>query len=259
MAVRIVGPENGVLELVFDRPERLNAINVEWIDAMMEGLRVAAAPDVRCVLLRGEGRGFCAGGDVKAMGDAVERGETFGRELPDRLHRMLRVIRELPKPVVAAVHGPCAGAGFSLMLACDLVWAADSARFTLAYLALGTSPDGGSTWFLPRHVGMKVAMELFLDPTPLSAQRVAELGLVNRIVPADRLLGDARSFAAALALGPTSAIARPKQELLASATNSLEQQLELESQLFAESTATKDFPEGVRAFIGKRQPAFSGE
>ncbi|MCA9519845.1 MAG: enoyl-CoA hydratase/isomerase family protein [Myxococcales bacterium] len=259
MAVRIEGPTNGVLEWVFDRPERLNAINRDLIDGMLAGVRAATDAKVRAVLMRGEGRGFCAGGDVKAFGDLVEEGATVGRELPDYLHRALRAMRELPKPVLAAVHGPCAGAGFSLALASDLVIAADTAKFTLAYLALGTSPDGGSTWSLPRHVGLKRAMELFLSPVPLSAQQVAELGLVNRVVPAAELLGAARAWAFLLASGPTRAIARLKHLLTASSTHSLEQQLELESQLFAESTATADFAEGVRAFNSKRPPSFRGE
>lgn len=247
-----------VLEVTFNRPKRLNAINQQLIAELDAQLDEAAAGEARAVLLRGEGRGFCAGGDIHGFKEMLESGHAVARDMPDRLHDMIEKLRHLPMPVVAAVHGPCAGAGFALAIACDAVVAADDATFNTAYLAIGLSPDGSSTFFLPRHVGMKKAMEMFLAPRNMTAQEVLELGLINRVVPAAELVDRGRQFAALLAGGPTAAYARLKQLINASYENSLHDQLVLETDCVVECSATEDFRAGVTAFLAKKMPAFKG-
>lgn len=251
--------QGAVLEIVLNRPEKRNAMNAALLADLKSALAAAEAEEIRAVLLRAEGPAFCVGGDITVFSEVLGEGTSISRDAPDLLHSALVALRSLRKPVLAAVNGACAGAGVSLMLSCDLAIAADNAKFFLAYLALGTSPDGGSTYFLPRHVGMKKAFELFTALAPITPQAVAELGLINRVVPAGRLLVEARQMAAMLAMGPTQAMGRLKQLLTRSHSNSFVEQLDLESVYFAESTATQDFGEGVAAFMAKRMPSFKGK
>lgn len=250
--------QGAVLHLTLNRPDSLNAIDQSLVDGMRAHLAEAARDDIRAVTIRGAGRGFCAGGDIRGFQRMLEVGH-IDPELPDRLHAMIEDIRNLAKPVIAVVHGPCAGAGFSLMLACDLAIASDDARFTLAYSAIALSPDGSSTYFLPRHVGMKRATEMFLQPRRMSATEVLELGLLNRVVPADELDDAATELAKGLAAGPTLAFARVKQLMNTTWTNDLHTQLALETRYIVESSRTTDFTEGVRAFLDKRAPKFDGK
>ena len=249
-----------VLEVVLDRPEVLNAINPELVGELAAQLDVAAGDDsIRAVMLRGEGKGFCAGGDVRMFARALEEGDTgVPALLPNALHAMIEKLRALPKPVVAAVHGACAGAGFSLMLACDLAVAAEGTKFNMAYTGIGLSPDGSSSYFLPRHVGMKKACEMFMAPRNMTAEEVLELGLVNRVVPAAGMLQQARALTTMLAAGPTRAYGRVKQLLGATWTNSLHDQLALEGEYIDSMSRTDDFREGVTAFLDKRMPRFKG-
>jgi 2-(1,2-epoxy-1,2-dihydrophenyl)acetyl-CoA isomerase len=249
---------DAVLEIVLNRPDRLNAINDSLVAGIRAGLDQARADDVRAVILRGEGRGFCAGGDIVLFGERVRSGASVDRRLPDELHAMVEDIRTLPKPVVAVVHGACAGAGMSLALACDIVIAADDSFFNLAYSGIGLSPDGSSTYFLPRHVGLKRATELFFTPRKLSAHEVLDLGLVNQLAPASTVLEAGRSYARGLAAGPTRAYASIKALLLRTYTNDLHTQLALETDHVVETSASEDFAAGVRAFLGKEKPRFTG-
>jgi 2-(1,2-epoxy-1,2-dihydrophenyl)acetyl-CoA isomerase len=247
-----------VLEIVLDRPDSLNAISPELIAGVIAGLEAARADDLRAVVLRGAGRGFCAGGDIKRFEQMLASDEGVDRNMPDELHRMIEIIRELPKPVVAVVHGPCAGAGFSLAIACDLVIAADDAVFNLAYSKLGLSPDGSSTYFLPRHLGLKKAAELLFMPRRMTSAEMLELGLINESVPADELLARGRAVADELAAGPTRAFAAVKSLLASTFDSTLHDQLQRESDFIESVSQSADFTEGVRAFLGKRPPKFTG-
>jgi 2-(1,2-epoxy-1,2-dihydrophenyl)acetyl-CoA isomerase len=211
---------------------------------------------VRAILLRGEGRMFCGGGDVAQ----------FARQsdLPDylwnitlHLHRALSVMTKLDAPIVAAVQGAAAGAGMGLVCAADLVVASDSARFVMAYTQVGLSPDGSSSWFLPRLVGHRRALELTLTNRALDANEALAWGIVSRVVPENELEDTARELATQLALGPTGSFGRSKRLLTAAQTSELEAQLEREALMLRESAGTAEAREGITAFMGKRKPDFS--
>jgi len=257
MTAVIAETKGAVLQLTLNRPDSLNAIDEELIGAMRAHLADAAGDSVRAVTIKGNGRGFCAGGDIRTFDKMLEAGG-ISESMPDRLHEMIEDIRNLPKPVIAVVHGPCAGAGFSLVMACDLAIAADTAKFNLAYAAIALSPDGSSSHFLPRHVGMKKATEMFMRPRGLSAQEVLDLGLVNQVVPADELEAAGDTLASKLAAGPTKAFARVKTLMNTTWTNNLHDQLALETKYIVASSKTADFTEGIKAFLDKRKPEFKG-
>ena len=258
-----LGRADGIFEISFNRPDILNAANREMIEDLKTATAEAAADrEARAVLLRGAGSHFMAGGDIRMFGGMIELAPDERRqaffELVDLLHPSLMALRGMAKPVVAAVQGAAAGVGLSLVLAADLALAADDAVFAFGYIHLGTSPDGASSWSLPRIVGMKRAAELMLLGERFEARRALELGIVNRLVPAASLAAEARALARRLAAGPTAAYARTKALLQAAAGDSLDVQLKREAESFAACAATEDFVEGVRAFLGKRGASFSG-
>ncbi len=248
----------------FNRPAVRNALSLEMRKEMKAFLsRVELDDAVRAVVFRGTGDHFMAGGDVKSFAEIVtttspaERAQSFEARIHE-LHPMVFQMRRLGKPVIASVQGGCAGFGLSFVLGCDLAIAADTAFFTLAYIHIGTSPDGSGTYFLPRTVGMKKAMEIALLGERFDAATAAGLGIVNKVVPAAALAEETRAYAARLAAGPTRAIANTKRLLNASLGNSLESQLAMEATSFADCAATDDWVEGVRAFAEKRKPEFKG-
>jgi 2-(1,2-epoxy-1,2-dihydrophenyl)acetyl-CoA isomerase len=258
-----VAQNGGVFEIVLDRQEVLNAVDRETIAALAAAVAtVAEDPAARAVLLRGSGAHFCAGGDIRMFGALVDLPAAERRrvlhEIVDGLHPLLTGLRRMPKPVVAAVQGAAAGFGLSLALAADLAVAAEDAVFASGYIHLGTSPDGGMTMTLPRIVGLKRAAELIFLGDRFDAYRAQELGIVNRVVPAPTLLDEARALAARLAAGPTRAYAAGKALLESSVGLLLDRQLDREAESFAACAATEDFVEGVRAFLAKRRPTFSG-
>lgn len=256
----VLGEKRGtVFEIVLNRPDTLNAMNYEMIDGLYTRVQEADDPAIRAVLIRGEGRGFSAGGDIRQFATIVETGQGVPTEMPDRLHGMIEKLRALEKPVLAVVHGPCAGAGTSLVLACDLAIAASDCKFNLAYVGIGLSPDGSSSYFLPRHVGAKKAAEILLTGRNLSAEEVLALGLINRVVPAQQVLTEGRAWASLLAAGPTLAYAKVKQLINRSYQNSLHDQLALETELICKSSMTEDFRSGIQAFLAKNKPNFSGQ
>lgn len=252
---------DGIGTLTLNRPTALNAIDFDTIERLHEVIQQATTSnEVRAILLTGKGRAFCAGGDVKLMqrvsGDPSAKAMMLDgvREL----HRVLAGLYSMPKPVVAAVNGPAAGAGVGLALTADIVWVGASANFTLAFSAIGMSPDSGTTFLLPRVVGPKAAAELFLTGRVLSAEEALEIALVSRVLADDELLPAAHKLTARLAEGPTQAYARVKSLLRSSSEGDFERQLEKERLEVGESTLTEDFAEGLQAFVEKRRPRFTG-
>ena len=252
----------GVITL--DSPETRNALTPEMIGALGRAVEQCASPSVRAVLLTGAGGAFCAGANVRDMVATLEEGGADGvsqaiRELAEALHgQVVLPLRRLPKPVVAGINGPAAGAGFSLALGADLRVAAQSARFLMAYANIGAPADGGSTWLLPRLLGMGRAMELYLAPQPIGAPRALELGLVSQVCPDAELDRHALETATRLAGGPTIAYGRVKELYERSWDSTLEEQLDAETETFARTARTRDFQEGIKAFADRRQPWFQG-
>ncbi len=258
----IVERREAVFEIVLNRPEVLNAVDRKTIAALADAAAEAAEDrTARVVLLRGNGTHFCAGGDIGMFGALIglppeaRRKELY--RVVDGLHPLLIRLRHMGKPVVAAVQGAAAGFGLSLVLAADLAIAAEDAVFACGYIHLGTSPDGGMTATLPGIVGLKLATELMLLGERFDAQRALALGIVNRLVPPDRLSAEAAALAARLAAGPGEAYARTKALIQASLGDAFDAQLRREAENFAACAATEDFVEGVRAFLEKRGASFS--
>jgi len=246
--------------ITLNRPEIGNALN----DVLTEELQRAMIEcdeneDIRAVLLSGAGKVFSVGGDLTYF---AEYAPVLSREIKRfivQLHGAIARMARMQAPVVAAVHGNIAGFGISLMAASDITLAAESATFTMAYTSVGLSPDGSSTYFLPRLVGMKRALELTLTNRRLSAQEALEWGLVNQVVPDEQLIEDAQALTAKLAAGPTQAFGTAKRLLRASLERTLETQMEYEAEGIAAMTKTEDFIEGVSAFLQKRPPEYKGK
>jgi 2-(1,2-epoxy-1,2-dihydrophenyl)acetyl-CoA isomerase len=246
----------GYRQVTLNRPERLNALTVEMAAALSAALDEAAADQTcRALLLTGAGRGFCAGQDLTAIVDATPA--DLGRLL-DLYHPLVLKLRALPMPVLCAVNGVAAGAGANLALACDIVLAARSATFVEAFARIALIPDCGGTWFLPRLVGMARARALAMLAEPLPATTAVEWGLIWQAIDDDRLMPEAQALAAQLASQATTALALTKRALDMAAGNPLDRQLDLERDLQAEAGASPDHAEGVRAFLGKRPPVFTG-
>ncbi|MGO9454256.1 MAG: enoyl-CoA hydratase-related protein [Candidatus Binataceae bacterium] len=253
--------KNNVGHVAFNRPESANGINLELAREFSDAIRrCAESHEVRAVLLTGNGKLFCAGGDVKAFA-AKPPGELpdYLREVTHFLHGAISTFSHMSSPIVAAVHGSAAGAGFSLACACDFVFAAETAKFTMAYTRLGLTPDGSATYFLPRIVGYRRALQLAIANPVLTADQAQVLAIVTRVVPDADLLTSARAFAEELATGPTQALGGVKRLLLDSATNNLEAQMAHETDWISEMARAKDGREGIKAFVEKRAPKFRGE
>ena len=246
-----------VATLTLNRPERLNSFN----NRMHEELRAALQQlgDARCLVITGAGRGFCAGADLSeqkppAPGQSLD----LGAALEKQYNPLIKTLRDLPLPTVAAVNGPAAGAGMSLALACDIILAARSASFLQAFCNIGLVPDAGSTYHLPRLIGRQRAAGMALLGEKLPAETAAAWGLVWKCVDDDKLMSEAGAMAAKFASGPTKGLALIKQALQKSWDHDLSQQLDLERDLQRQAGRTEDFMEGVTAFIQKRPPRFKG-
>ena len=253
--------EGAVATLTLNRPESLNVLGLDMIDALVEHTAALAADDsIRCVVLRGAGKHFMAGGDIRMFAERLPLpGAERQREIGDiivRVHAAIERMQRMPQPIIASVHGAVAGFGLSLMGACDLALAADTAYFTSAYRHIGVTPDGGSTWTLPRLVGLKKAMEIVLLGDRFDAPEALRLGLVNRVVPEATLAEATRLLANNLANGPALAMANGKRLINQSFSQSLSGQLAAEAASFAACAARDDFAEGIRAFLDKRAPRF---
>lgn len=250
---------DGVRTLSLNRPKALNALDLPMAVALGEAAQAAAGdPAVRCILVKGAGKAFFAGGDVPEFTRRLDDDPAYFGRLIDAFHVTIKAFQTAEKPVVAALHGAVAGGGLGLAMATDLAVAAEGTVFFSAYAMIGASPDGGTSYMLPRLVGRRRALEIAMLSERFSAAQALEWGLVNRVVPDDELDAAANALAAKLADGPTAAYARMKALIAASDTNGLEDQLAAERETFEKGARTDDFREGIAAFTGKRPPRFTG-
>jgi 2-(1,2-epoxy-1,2-dihydrophenyl)acetyl-CoA isomerase len=252
----------GVARVELNRPENLNAWNRQFGEDLLAAIRQAADDDaVRAVLITGSGRAFSSGADLKDFNTDLTpdgRPDVY-KTLTTRYHPIMLAIREMPKPVVAAVNGPAVGIGCSLALCADLILAAESAYFLLAFVNIGLVPDGGSSLFLPTRIGMARATELCMLGERLPAPKALEWGLVNRVFPDGQLIDEAHALATRLAAGPTRSYAGAKRQLNNWLYTRMEDQLELEARVQREMSGSEDFIEGAIAFAEKRPPRFAGK
>ena len=250
-----------VATVTMNRPEALNALSLGLSKDLRLAFEKAIADKARCIVLTGEGRAFCSGGDLRemqAMWQKEGKIEAFLESPLEALHKVILLIRETPIPFLAAVQGVCAGAGTNFALACDLVFAVENASFNEAFVRIGLSPDCGGSFFLPRAVGEKLAAEMFMTGETISAEKAFAIGMINRVATAENLMSEAMLMAKKLALAPTGSVGRIKQMLNASFSNDLKTQLALEHECQIESGKSNDFKEGVMAFFEKRAPNFTG-
>lgn len=251
----LIDRRDGWSVVTLNRPERLNSFNAEMCRALLTAFEQLAADEgCRAILLTGAGRGFCAGQDLEAVGQDVALGDV----LDTLLNPIIRRMRSIPKPIIAAVNGVAAGAGANLAFACDIVLAARSARFIQAFVKIALVPDCGGTWFLPRLIGEARAKALAMTGDPVGAAEAESWGMIWKAVEDEALMKEAETLTAHLATQPTSALGLIKRAFEGSATNSLDRQLDLERDLQAEAGAGPDFPEGVKAFLEKRPARFTG-
>ncbi|WP_431512278.1 enoyl-CoA hydratase/isomerase family protein [Variovorax sp. DAIF25] len=250
------GREGAVATLRFNRPAALNAIDVPMAQAFLAAVRaIAADRSVRAVLMSGAGKGFMAGGDLALLSADPQGGAAA---LIGPLHEALEVLATIDAPVVAQVHGVAAGAGLSLMLQADFVLAAEGTRFNLAYVNIGASCDVGASWALPRWVGLRRALEIAMLGDMLDAPEAERIGLINRVLPADALAGEAIALAQRLANGPTVALGQLRRLMRGSFERELPTQLAAESAAFQVCAASQDFRSGVDAFFAKKPARFEG-
>ena len=250
----------GVAEIALNRPDKLNCFTGEMHTELRDALAsIETETAVRCVLLTGRGRGFCAGQDLRDRAATSDAGPPdLGESLQRNYNPLIRTLTNMPRPVIAAVNGVAAGAGANIALACDIVLAAQSASFVQAFCRLGLVPDSGGSWLLPRLVGRARAMGLAMLGDKLSAQQAAAWGLIWQCLPDDELLPRARELATHLATQPTAGLAKIKRAINAASDNSLDEQLDLERDLQSEAGRSADYREGVEAFAQKREPRFVG-
>jgi len=253
--------KDGIATLTLNRPERLNALGDSLRDDLHDAIvRSSVDPDVRVIVVTGAGKGFCAGGDVKAMNENREAGRerpVLEKVAPSR-DRTLLAMQDAPQPIIAAVNGAAAGAGMNLALACDIRIASTAARFAQAFVRRGLHPDWGGTYFLPRIVGMAKAAEMIFTGDLIDADEALRLGIVSRVVPPEELMPAVHELARKIATGPPVAIRLARRALYHNAECDLRQALEFET--FAQNVCqdTEDAREGIRAFVEKRAPVFRG-
>jgi len=259
----VLSLDAAVATLTLNRPAALNVLDLEMMEALVtHASALAADASLRVVVLRGAGKHFMAGGDLRTFAarfdvEPLQRQRELQR-IVERLHAAIEHLQRMPHAVIGAVQGAVAGFGLSLVGACDLVVAADNAYFSSAYRQIGLSPDGGGTWSLPRIVGVRKALELYLLSERFDAREAQRIGLVNRVVDVAALDSTVNEWAQSIATGPAVALRNAKRLLRESLERSLSQQLRAESVSFGECAGTRDFEEGLRAFFERRPPRFGG-
>ena len=249
-----------IATLTLNRPDKLNALTGEMMEELVPIMeRLAEDKEVRCVVVTGAGRGFCAGGDVAGMASGET---TIPNENPvarlRRLEETSRLLHEMPKPTIAMVNGPAAGAGLSIALACDIRVAGESARFVTAFVRIGFSGDFGGTWMLQRLVGPAKARELYFTGDPIDAREAERIGLVNRVVPDDQLASETQALAGRMAKGPPIALARMKHNMNLGLVSDYSTLLDAEAENMVVTGTTQDNREAIKAFLEKRPPTFHG-
>jgi 2-(1,2-epoxy-1,2-dihydrophenyl)acetyl-CoA isomerase len=248
-----------VATITFNRPDNANSMDRQFMYELLHAaIRCDEDPSIRAVVATGAGSFFSAGGDLSALADAGDEAGALLKEMTTYFHGAISRFSRMDAPIIAAVNGTAAGAGFSFAAACDIAIAADTALFTSAYTAASLTPDGSSTYFVPRLVGMRRAMELMLTNRRLSASEALEWGLITQVVPADQLMEAATSLAHKLAAGGTLAFGAVKRMLHESFSGTLETQMEMEARSIAAMSHTRDGREGITAFFEKRKPEFLG-
>src|SRR6185295_258847 len=255
-----VAENEGILTITLNRPDRLNAFIGHMRRDLAEALEHAGSDrSVRVVIITGAGRGFCAGGDIAFMADLMQRrnAEEFSRILGAG-RRVILAIRQMTKPVIASINGPASGAGFNLALACDLRIASTDATFSQSFVKIGFHPDWGGTYFLPRMVSSNLACEMFFLGDSITADDAFRLGLLNRVVPPDQLEAETRKLAERLRDGAAVSIAAAKHAVYAAEHDTLERMLQYEVEAQIRCFESEDGREGVRAFLEKRPPMFTG-
>jgi 2-(1,2-epoxy-1,2-dihydrophenyl)acetyl-CoA isomerase len=253
--------KDGIATLTLNRPERLNALGGSLREDLHDAItRSAADPEVRVMIVTGSGKGFCAGGDVKAMNEAKEgrRERPFMEKIAPGRDRTLLAMREAPQPIIAAVNGAAAGAGMNLALACDIRLASTAAKFSQAFVKRGLHPDWGGTYFLPRIVGTARACELIFTGEVIDAAEALRLGLIERMVPAGEALKAAHELAATLAAKAPVALRYAKESVVKGLEMTLADGLRLENDLATLLRTTEDRLEGAKAFLEKRKPRWQG-
>jgi 2-(1,2-epoxy-1,2-dihydrophenyl)acetyl-CoA isomerase len=255
-----VTEDNGILTITLNRPDRLNAFVGHMRRDLAEALEnTGSDPHVRVVVITGEGRAFCAGGDVNFMSGLVERNDTEEFErLLGAARRVILAIRHMTKPVIASINGPASGAGFNLALACDLRIASSNATFSQSFVKIGFHPDWGGTYFLPRLVPSNIACELFFLGDTIDAEQALRLGLLNRVVAPEELAAETRKLAQRLRDGAAVSIAAAKHAVYVSEHDTLERMLQYEVEAQIRCFESEDGREGVRAFLEKRPAKFIG-
>lgn len=252
--------QDGVATLRLNRPDAANGINLTMAKELLAAaIECDDDPDVRAVLLTGNGKIFCAGGDVKSFSPSQGKPSSLLKELTAILHMAISRFAHMDAPLIIAVNGAAAGAGFSLAISGDLVISAETANYTMAYTMVGLCPDGSSSYFMPRLIGLRKTQELMITNRTLSAEEAFDWGLVNRVVAHSELETEAHALAVKLAQGPTRSFGMIKKLLLASFGNGLETQMEMESSGIAEMSKTQDGREGIQAFVARRSPEFKGQ
>ena len=259
----LVEKSDGIARITFNRPEARNALSIEMRTALIDAMIAFGKDDsVRCVVVQGAGDHFMAGGDVKSFAELAKLPpEDRHSHFVKRIHTsqpLLIAMQKMKKPIICIVQGAAVGFGFSLAMACDLVIADSDARFACSYIGIGTCPDGSGSYYLPQLVGVKRAMEIAMLGEFIDAPTALSMGLVNRVVTAGQLHEEADKLVQRLANGPTIGLGNVKELIYAAADNSLESQLAMEAEGFAECAASEDWVEGVTAFTEKRKPQFRG-
>jgi 2-(1,2-epoxy-1,2-dihydrophenyl)acetyl-CoA isomerase len=251
--------DGAVATVTLSRPEARNALNTQTKQELLAALRRAADdPQVRAVVLTGEGRAFCAGQDLREHADSLAAGGSLGDTVREHYNPIAETIATMPKPVIAAVNGVAAGAGAAFAFACDFRLAARSASVAMAFAQIGLGPDSGSSWTLQRLVGAARAVELIMLSKPVDAEQAADLGLFHRVVDDTELADAAAELAGRLAAGPTAAYAAIKEALAFAASHTLAESLEHEAAMQARLGATRDHQAATQAFLNKQQPVFEG-